>query len=162
MKNSNHYIEYDIIRVFATVLVIIGHSTYLKLLTPYGGIDIDLQNISIFQKIIYKINFLIYSFHMPLFFFLSGALLYLTLIKLKMNLRKLLVVKFKRLIIPFIVVTLFYVFPLKYISGYFSYSSKNIALSLWGGNIIIRIKSFMVFGSFISNVLFDMCNRKIV
>ena len=30
---------YDILRVVATILVVIGHCTYFKISTPYGGCD---------------------------------------------------------------------------------------------------------------------------
>ena len=137
-------IEYDIIRVIAVILVVVGHCTFYKITTDYGGIDFEpnkeiMTNIS---KIIFRIleygSGILYTFHMPLFFALSGALF-----KYSMNrnqyksLKELLAKKGKRLIIPFIIVTLVYSTPLKYISGYYS-RSINIFKDVSIGQILIQ------------------------
>ena len=70
-------IEYDILRVIVTLLVIIGHCTYFRILTPYGGCDyteFTFPSTSMFYRITEYASTLIYKFHMPLYMALSGAL----------------------------------------------------------------------------------------
>lgn len=69
--------EYDILRVIVTLLVIIGHSTYYVISTPYGGCDytsLTLPNLSLFARLAAYLTRLVYLFHMPLYMALSGAL----------------------------------------------------------------------------------------
>ena len=69
--------EYDILRVAATLLVIIGHSTYCSIVTPYGGCDytaFTLPGPSVFYRLAGYGVAMIYLFHMPLYMALSGAL----------------------------------------------------------------------------------------
>ena len=74
---------YDILRVVATILVVIGHCTYLKISTSYGGCDYSFlfSDRSITFKLLSKLTEFIYIFHMPLFIALSGALFEKSLIK---------------------------------------------------------------------------------
>ena len=60
-----------------TVLVVMGHSAYTTMLTETGGIEINVEYAKM-QSFILLFVRLIYSFHMPLFVTLSGALFYLT------------------------------------------------------------------------------------
>ena len=114
--------EYDALKIIAILLVIISHSTYYKISSGYGGIDY-LRFDSYFYSIFDKIREIIYYFHMPLFMGISGALYCKT--KSKRSYHSFINSKFKRLIIPFIVFTLFYTIPLKYVSDYFN----NVSLS---------------------------------
>lgn len=69
--------EYDILRVVTTMLVIIGHCTSFCILTPYGGCDyteFTRPEESLFYIMVRYVSKLIYSFHMPLYMALSGAL----------------------------------------------------------------------------------------
>lgn len=127
--------EYDITRIIATFLVIIGHCGYYTILTNYGGVDylgiMKAMNISdtITHKLITYIIWVIYSFHMPLFIALSGALFFNQLSKNKFGtLKELIVNKFYRLILPFFIVTTLYSVPIKLISGYYDFS--NISQTL--------------------------------
>ena len=72
---------YDWVRLIATIFVVVGHSAYLTMQTTYGGVEYILpQNLSIVYnfKIMDFFRYLsgwVYTFHMPLFFMLSGAVL---------------------------------------------------------------------------------------
>ncbi len=147
--NRQHIVpEYDILRVLVTLLVIIGHSTYYCISTPYGGCDytsFTLAGLSLFERLAAYVTKLIYLFHMPLYMALSGALY-----RLK-NLRGgyysykgLITDKVKKLLIPFIDVTLLYSVPLKYISGYYN-NSNNIFKDIFVGQVLIQGNSHLWF-----------------
>lgn len=101
-------------RVVATILVVIGHCTYLKISTSYGGCDYSFlfSHRSITFKLLSKLTEFIYIFHMPLFIALSGALFEKSLMKGHYpSFKQLVNKKAKNLLIPFIVVTLLYSTP---------------------------------------------------
>ena len=136
--------EYDIIRVIAVILVVIGHCTYYKISTNYGGINyiLDTKSMSDIGKLIFKsLNLLttvLYSFHMPLFFALSGALFKNSLNNNKYkNFRELIVKKSQRLLVPFLVVAIIYSVPIKYISGYYN-GSQNVIKNIFIGQILLQ------------------------
>ena len=112
--------EYDLIRVIGTVLVVVGHSAYTTMITETGGIEINVEYGSL-QTIILLFIRLIYSFHMPMFIALSGALFYLTK-TYERTFYSLFKQKTKRLLIPFIIISCFWSIPLKTISGYWQNS----------------------------------------
>lgn len=136
--------EYDIIRIVATLLVVIGHCTYYSIITMYGGINYtniiqnyDLTNAKTYSILCILIR-VIYSFHMPLFFSLSGSLFYLSLNSIKeSSFKKFIHKKFYRLIIPFFLVTLIYSVPLKYVSGYYE-ESNDVMRNIIIGQIFIQ------------------------
>lgn len=130
------YIIHDIVRVIATILVIVGHSNYINFQTKYGGTNLNFQNFSPFYKVLNGIVGIIYTFHMPLFFFLSGALLFLSL-EHEENFRDFFIKKFKRLIYPFVLVTIFYVFPLKYLSNYYLKSNSILRDFIYGQFLLL-------------------------
>ena len=75
---KNRIIEYDTLRIMAVITVVIGHSAYLE----WGGDNGFISCVSdIYSPVMWSIpirilQFLsgwVYSFHMPLFFILSGA-----------------------------------------------------------------------------------------
>ncbi|MEJ8737276.1 acyltransferase [Erysipelotrichaceae bacterium HCN-30851] len=71
INNDKRVVLYDNIRIIATILVVIGHATTLSVV---NGIDIYQPFISNnVSNILLLIKNLIYSFHMPLFVFLSGC-----------------------------------------------------------------------------------------
>ncbi len=128
-------IEYDIVRTLLVILVVIGHSTYYAIVTKYGGINyFPLYNTYKSWIIIDKIRSFIYMFHMPLFFILSGALFANSK---KINLKQLINKKFKKLIIPFLVVSLLFSIPIKYISLYYL-NSCNIFKDIIIGQILLQ------------------------
>lgn len=119
--------KYDYIRVFLTVLVIIGHCAFYNINTPFGGISYKTMmesndicfNTYIRNFIIWFSN-MIYSFHMPVFFTLSGVLFFREYEAGKwQHFNILLKAKTKRLLIPLIFTWLFWNIPIKYISGYY-------------------------------------------
>lgn len=139
--------EYDMLRVIVTLLVIVGHSTYYAISTPYGGINyaetFDL-NTNVFCRISRMLSNFIYTFHMPLFMALSGGLFFRSIEKGKLTFRTLLLAKAKRLLIPFVIVTLLYSFPLKLVSGYYA-ESENILKDLILGQLLIQGNSHLWF-----------------
>lgn len=142
LKKNKRVIEYDVLRVIVTLLVIIGHCNYYVILTKYGGCDYTeyaLPKVSTFYRLMEYIGIVIYMFHMPLYFALSGALF-----KLKEKLtggygscKQLIGDKTKKLLIPFIVVTLAYSVPIKYVSGYYS-SSVSVFKDIFWGQVLLQ------------------------
>lgn len=141
---------YDILRVFATLLVILSHCGYYNILTKYGGISYGEEINLIYGDTLIHIFFsrivkLIYTFHMPLFIALSGALFYIQIKNDKYkSINSLITNKAKRLLIPFIVITLIYSVPIKYISGYFK-SSNNLLKDILFGQILIQGNTYLWF-----------------
>lgn len=110
--------EYDLLRVIATVLVVIGHSCYLIM----GGVHYEVPADSwwVYDSNLFRlIRFLsgwVYGFHMPLFFLLSGAVYHL---KEEEQLKKLVCNKLRRLIMPYYLCGLFFMLPIKRMTGYY-------------------------------------------
>lgn len=110
--------------------MVIGHETYYQIETKYGGIyyqnlmDVSKVNDSYFHIITGYVTTFIYTFHMPLFIALSGFLFEMQLKKGKYKeLKKLVVNKFRRLLIPYFIVWMLWNLPIKYISGYYNEKS---------------------------------------
>lgn len=108
--------DYDMIRVLGTMLVVAGHSAYTTMVTDTGGIIVDVKY-GTAQEMLLLLVRLIYSFHMPLFIALSGALYWHTNEKNK-NFGEMIERKFHRLMVPFFAVNIFWSIPLKLSSGY--------------------------------------------
>ena len=130
MKKHNY--KYDVIRIVLTVLVVIGHANYYNAGNAYGGIYIaDQMTIAgiadtAFHGFAEQIKQLIYTFHMPAFFALSGSLFYIQLKNRRFSsVTDVMKNKISRLIVPFIFVYLFWNTPIKIISGYYN-QSENI------------------------------------
>lgn len=137
--------EYDVLRVILAVLVILGHCTYYQIATnSYGSCDYSMYTepgLSALYRMAVYATALIYTFHMPLYMMLSGALFRYTE---KMtgggrydSLRALSTVKAKKLLIPFIVVTICYEVPLKYVSNYYV-ASKDVIKDVFVGQILLQ------------------------
>lgn len=120
------------------ILVIIGHSTYYSIQTAYGGsnpfadIVLSKSTTSLATSIICGF---IYSFHMPFFIAVSGMTLAISY-KPQSPMKEISRKRAKRLLIPFITVTLFLSIPLKYISGYWD-ASENILRDIFCGQILL-------------------------
>ena len=116
--------EYNILKFIAIILVVLSHSTYYKITSNYGGIDYQSLIDNNFPLLLYKgfdkIREVLYYFHMPMFMALSGSFYY---IQVKNNkwiaINVLLKNKMKRLLLPFIIFSVLYTLPLKYLSNYF-------------------------------------------
>lgn len=142
-KSSKHiehvqWISYA--RVLTMLLVIIGHCTYYKIQTDYGGIDYQRTFVKscLSEKVFETIVSLIYIFHMPMFAMISGMCFNWTL-KKEMSLTNLVSSKSLRLLIPFVFTALFVSIPIKYVVGYWdesTYVFRDIILGqfLLGGN----------------------------
>ena len=128
---------YDWLRLLATVCVVIGHSFYLNNETVYGGGNyLRLESAQDIYNTIYynwglKTVSWIYSFHMSLFFFLSGAVLSLKPIG---TYEYFIAKKAGRLLIPYICVGYLFMLPMKYISGFYDDQGLKQAIrGLWRG-----------------------------
>jgi fucose 4-O-acetylase-like acetyltransferase len=93
--NSKRDYHLDALKGFAIILVIVGH------ITAFSNNLENLQNNVVFQ--------LIYSFHMPLFFFVSG---YLVFGRFGPTTAEWILKKFRQLIIPYILFTIFFFYIL--------------------------------------------------
>lgn len=110
-----------------------------------GGVTFGDYTVPAIQKIIDLGVRLIYSFHMPLFFALSGALFYLNVEANKFNIIKdVLLVKTKRLLVPYVFCTMFWVVPIKYLSGYWS-NSTNVFKDIILGQFFLYGNSHLWF-----------------
>lgn len=134
----NKIFEYDYVRAIATLLVILGHCTYYNVSTDYGGIDLFYEDPSITFKILSFITGFLYTFHMPLFIALSGSLWRLKINqKQKPTFKNLLQDKYNRLIIPFLLTSLLWSVPLKYISGYWQNDTANVITDILIGQFLM-------------------------
>lgn len=119
--------EYDVIRVIATILVVIGHSTYLEMGDGLGLIRLSYSDYSVWIesfpiKLLQFFSSWVYSFHMPLFFMLSGACYSVIGGKAHYNnsLDILASNKAKKLLVPLFVSALLFMLPLKWGVGYYN------------------------------------------
>lgn len=117
MKKNNYTI--DNLRFLAIILVILGHSIIIY--NPYW----NLVKTSANSDLLKYLCWIIYIFHMPLFVFISGFLF-----NCNTSLFTLLKKKFKRLIIPYILFSLFYLLPIRYILGYEGYVNNTLIYNI--------------------------------
>ena len=130
-KKSTEF--YDVLRVIATILVVIGHAGYITRNVDSGEISLATDNASrafffLYYNIIGKAGEWIYGFHMPLFFMLSGALY--TYSRKLSSFNDLIKNKALRLIVPYYLVGIVYMFPLKRMAGF--YTEENYVEALQG------------------------------
>lgn len=138
--------EYDSLRIWATCLVIIGHCGYYTITTNYGGIDYSslYYKEPIVHHILNLIVAFIYSFHMPLFIGLAGAVFRYTTKYRNTKILSFIKSKIYRLIIPFIIVSIFYSIPIKFFSGYYN-ESNNLFYDVFLGQICLLGNSHLWF-----------------
>lgn len=106
MKN-----EYAIMKVSASILVVAGH--VIIFYSNTGGI-ISMQT----DQLLDFVMRFIYSFHMPLFMFISGAVYHICISAEKYkNAADFMAKKFKRIIIPYLVWGVLYVTPVMILLG---------------------------------------------
>lgn len=124
---DRHVAAYDIVRALAMLLVIAGHSSYYFIMTPIGGIDYFrfLHDAGLADTALHAwtdwVASGIYTFHMRIFFALSGAVFYLRLRQgaydgVAAFLKK----KAHRLLVPYVLATAFFAVPVKYLAGYWT------------------------------------------
>ena len=126
------------------VLVVLGHCTYYEIATDFGGMYFasQMQSAGIHDTLTHHllsaVTAAIYSFHMPLFMALSGAVFAMQINKGKYREGKTFVSKkAKRLLYPFLLVSIFWSFPLKYLSGYWN-NSVNVLYDIVVGQLLIQ------------------------
>ncbi|MCB7304624.1 acyltransferase [Bariatricus massiliensis] len=139
-KADEHIYLYDYIRIIVTILVVIGHCSTLVMLNCKGQVisnqrHMDYSKIWI-DDILEMLRITIYSFHMPLFVLLSGAVFEFSFKICNINyIQK----KIKRLIFPYFVVAIIIFIPIRFLVGYYSLDInfvKAIILDvIWGRDI---------------------------
>lgn len=134
MNRKKSIVEYDMLRVVLTLLVVIGHCYYYEIATNYGGIDYNnLYSHNLMEIFLEFLKNTIYVFHMPAFIALSGALFFYSIERVREGgfysfIRE----KGLRLLVPYLVVSLLYSFPLKLSTGYFSGCSSIVKAEIIG------------------------------
>lgn len=125
---------YQYLRGVVILLVLLGHSLYMAAGSEYGSLSyFDLIQGNEAMKVNNGLQLfvdMIYGFHMPLFMMLSGAVYMYTRKEISTikEVGAFILKKAKRLLIPFVLVTIFWQIPLKYISGYFTNGIKDAIL----------------------------------
>ena len=119
--------ELSVMRFLLIVCVVIGHISVQQIESPSGGYFFDdiVRSSGFYDAPIHvflvKVSMLIYSFHMKAFNALTGALFYITLTHRNYSrLGKVILDKGKVCLIPFFVVNLFYLTPIRYAAGYYT------------------------------------------
>ncbi len=134
MMNKKRIDAFDYLRSLATILVVLGHSAFYTITTNTPEIGIDFSQSIIDNTIIYRLYIifggLIYSCHMHVFMVLSGMIYAFSLGSGKYTNFKIFIKnKLKRLLIPYVLVSLLYNIPVLLISGYFN--SNNLFYNIW-------------------------------
>lgn len=147
--------RYEVLKVIATILVVLAHITRM-----YTGIGI-VKPLNNSISLNYLTKF-IYSFHMPLFVSISGAIYYYVKVKLNRynNNNKFLINKFKRLLIPYVAFGILYVAPVMILCeftnlSFIEYIFKGILLSLDSRHLWYVLMLFNVF------IIFQFGNKLI-
>lgn len=147
IQNKKIIEEYNVLRVILTILVVVGHSIGIRSVTAFGGCDYtgSFSDGTFILKIFSLLHSIIYSFHMPCFFALSGALFYKAVVAERYKtLKQLVKEKILRLLLPYIIISVFWVFPWKMISGYYI-SSDNVWLDFFVGQLLLQGNSHLWF-----------------
>ena len=119
---------YDWLRLIGTVLVVVGHSSYISMHTKLGGVDYVLPGdvnpvyYSLFFRLFRMSSGWVYGFHMPLFFMLSGAVLALNG---ERDFDSFAASKVRRLAVSYFACGIFFMLPVKYLGNF--YSAENFA-----------------------------------
>lgn len=115
----------DILKCIAIIIVVLGHS--LIIYNPNWGLYKTTNN-SLTCEVIEKIINII---QMPLYFAISG---YLFVYAKKQGYKDFIIKKIKRLIIPFVLISLLYLLPIRYLLQYNNYVENSFLY-----NVIINI-----------------------
>lgn len=110
---TKEYNIWDYMKTMAILLVVLGH--VIRMYTLQGVLDIGIQ-----PAILRLLTSFIYSFHMPAFFAVSGAVYYINKVeRCKYGKQGSFIAnKAKRLMIPYIMFALFWVFPTMWYMGF--------------------------------------------
>lgn len=145
--SNKHILWIDDARTLAMLLVIIGHCGYTDIMTPYGGVSyfssIALDEYSLGWKLLNSIVAFVYGFHVPMFMVISGACFSLTIHKIA-EFKSLVRNKSHKLLLPFLLTTLFLAVPLKYMSGYYE-ESTDVLRDIVLGQLLLMGNSHLWF-----------------
>ncbi len=119
IKQKKREYTYAVMTVITTFLVVAGHIGFSE--TPNHTISYNAANGA--QYVLNIIIGIIYSFHMPLFFFVSGAVFGYVYNQKSYTFGGLLWKKTKRLAVPFYTTRFFYILPLKLLLGIYALSN---------------------------------------
>lgn len=146
MKEKHINLEFiNLLYIIGALFVVLGHST-ANYLGNWGAVNL------VDSKAMILIHDYIYTFHMPLFFFISGFIF-----KYNLNLGKyrifysFILGKVKRLLIPYLLVGIFYVSPMKLIIGdytlnnYWFQSGVNILIGISPSQLWYLLALFNIF-----------------
>ena len=111
------------LRVIAILLVVIGHS--IIIFDPNWTIFVTKNENEFFYFLKQFINII----QMPIFIMISGYLFVKSMSKYK-NVGNLIVDKFKRIIVPFIMIALFWLIPIRWFVGYAPYVNSGFLQTL--------------------------------
>ncbi|MBV4440197.1 acyltransferase family protein [Clostridium tyrobutyricum] len=113
------------LKVVAILLVVLGHAMYVY--TGHKPFQMQVQS-----SALNVISLYIYSFHMPLFIFISGYLyFYVKIEKNKYrNFKKFICNKFLRLGVPYIIFGFLYLVPIRWLIGYYKLRPGTSHMSL--------------------------------
>ena len=150
---KNKYISN--LRIVSIILVVLAHSIIIY--NPYWGLYTTNNN-SIILK---YLCLFIYIFHMPLFFSISGFLFNNTL-KHNYTFKQLFKKKFLRLIVPYLIVGIIWLIPIKTFLSYSNYTNNsfiynvfvNLLLGIDNGHLWFLPALFLIF-------LFSYCIEKL-
>jgi len=107
-------VEFDYMRVWLTLLVVVGHARH------FGPFNVNFPKAGLADFAYSIVCVVIYSFHMPAFFALSGACFTILIQKyLSEGFTPFVKSKFYRLIVPLLFTFAAVDFPIKYFSGFF-------------------------------------------
>lgn len=107
------------IRALAIIIVVLGHSIILY--SKSWGFFESIYDVPILDYLKSFINII----QMPLFFSLSGFLFYYSINK-KSDFKNFFKKKFKRLLIPFLMIGIFWMIPIKLLIGYSGYQNLTL------------------------------------
>ena len=127
----------EIIRVFATLLVVFGHCTFFTISTAIPDMGCDYTTTIIDNTYTWQITNqivkFIYTFHMPLFFVLSGFVYGLCIKQGKYaGYKSTITNKFRNLVLPYFAISILFNIPIYWWAGYFGNDFRNVGLYLLG------------------------------
>ncbi|MBR6948867.1 MAG: acyltransferase, partial [Bacilli bacterium] len=121
MKKINYNIVF--IRFLAILIVMFGHSIIIY--DPNWG----LLTTNVTSNTLVFIKHIINSIQMPIWFTMAGFLYYFSLKKNK-NLLLVFKDKFKKLLLPFLIIGLLYLIPIRYLVGYSNYVNHSLIYNI--------------------------------
>ena len=121
MKKINYNIVF--IRFLAILIVMFGHSIIIY--DPNWG----LLTTSVSSNTLVFIKHIINTIQMPIWFTMAGFLYYFSLKKNK-NLLLVFKDKFKKLLLPFLIIGLLYLIPIRYLVGYSNYVNHSLIYNI--------------------------------